>query len=183
MTRTTGPVGIVLAAGSGTRFGMPKVLAADWLSRAVDALSAGGCAEVVVVLGAAVVDVPARARAVIAPDWADGMAASLRAGLREIAGGGGDPAVVHVVDTPDVTGDVVARVLAAVGESGLARAVFDGRPGHPVVIARRHWPELIETLHGDQGARGFLADRDDVVAVECQDLASGIDIDTAPPSV
>lgn len=179
----TGPVGIVLAAGSGTRFGMPKVLAADWLSRAVDALSVGGCAEVVVVLGAAVVDVPARARAVIAADWADGMAASLRAGLREIAGGGGDPAVVHVVDTPDVTGDVVARVLAAVGESGLARAVFDGRPGHPVVIARRHWPELIETLHGDQGARGFLAGRDDVVAVECQDLASGIDIDTAPPSV
>ncbi len=176
-------MGIVLAAGSGTRFGMPKVLAADWLSRAVDALSAGGCTDVVVVLGAAVVDVPAPARRVIAEGWADGMAASLRAGLRAIADGGGDPVVVHVVDSPDVMADVVARVLAAVGESGLARAVYHGRPGHPVVIARRYWPQLIETLHGDQGARGFLAGRDDVVAVECQDLASGVDIDTAPPSV
>lgn len=176
-------MGIVLAAGSGTRFGMPKVLAADWLSRAVDALSAGGCADVVVVLGAAVVDVPAPARRVIAEGWADGMAASLRAGLRAIADGGGDPVVVHVVDSPDVMADVVARVLAAVGESGLARAVYHGRPGHPVVIARRYWPQLIETLHGDQGARGFLTGRDDVVAVECQDLASGVDIDTAPPSV
>ncbi len=113
-------MGIVLAAGSGTRFGMPKVLAADWLSRAVDALSAGGCADVVVVLGAAVVDVPAPARRVIAEGWADGMAASLRAGLRAIADGGGDPVVVHVVDSPDVMADVVARVLAAVGIAPVA---------------------------------------------------------------
>ncbi len=174
MTQSTGPVGIVLAAGSGTRFGMPKALAADWLSRAVDALRAGGCRDVIVVLGAAVVDVPPPARAVVAEDWADGMAASLRAGLRAATS---DPAVLHVVDIPDVGADVVARVLAAAGESGLARAVFDGRPGHPVVIARRHWPALLETLHGDQGARVFLAGRDDVVAVECGDLATGRDID------
>lgn len=174
MTQSTGPIGIVLAAGAGTRFGAPKVLAADWLSRAVDALYGGGCREVIVVLGAAVVDVPAPARAVVAEDWADGMAASLRAGLRAADG---DPAVLHVVDTPDVGADVVARVLAAAGGSGLARAVFDGRPGHPVVIARRHWPALLETLHGDVGARAFLAGRDDVVAVECGDLATGRDID------
>lgn len=175
MEHATGPVGIVLAAGAGTRFGRPKVVVADWLSRSVAALSDGGCGDVIVVLGAAVVDVPAPARAVVAEDWADGMAASLRAGLRAADG---DPAVVHVVDAPDVNADVVARVLAAVGESGLARAVFDGRPGHPVVIARRHWPEVLTTLHGDQGARVFLAGRDDVVAVECGDLATGRDIDS-----
>ena len=78
----------------------------------------------------------------------------------------------------DVGADVVARVLAAAGASGLARAVFDGRPGHPVVIARRFWPTLLETLHGDEGARAFLAGRDDVVAVECGDLATGRDIDS-----
>lgn len=179
MEHATGPVGIVLAAGAGSRFGMPKVVVADWLSRAVDALSGGGCSDVIVVLGAAVVDVPVPASAVLAPDWADGMSASMRAGLRAA---GGDPAVLHVVDAPDVGADVVARVLAVVGESGLARAVFDGRPGHPVVIARRHWPEVLETLHGDQGARAFLAGRDDVVTVECGDLATGRDIDTPPAS-
>lgn len=176
--------GVVLAAGAGTRYGMPKVLAekGDWLKRAVAALDGGGCDEVIVVLGAAgtdAVDVPAPARAVHATHWSDGLSASLRAGL-----GAADAAlaVVHLVDTPDVGADVVARVLGAArsGPSGLARAVYAGRPGHPVVIARRHWPELLAGLSGDAGAGPFLRTRDDVIAVECGDLAGGADIDERP---
>lgn len=137
-----------------------------------------------VVLGAAPVEVPVPARAVLAEDWADGMSASVRAGLRAATSACAgavvteELAVLHVVDTPDVGADVVARVLAAARGAGLARAVFDGRPGHPVVIAGRYWPELVARLHGDEGARGFLAGRTDVVAVECGDLATGRDIDT-----
>ncbi len=172
--------GVLLAAGAGTRYGMPKVLAAQgqWLSLAVAALSGGGCDDVVVVLGAAVVEVPEPARAVIAADWADGMSASVRVGLTALGQDVGH-AVLHLVDTPDVGAEVVARVLGAArsSDSGLARAVFDGRPGHPVVLARRHWPALIATLHGDHGAREFLRARSDVVAVECADLATGADID------
>lgn len=171
--------GVLLAAGAGVRYGMPKVLAAQgqWLQAAVAALSGGGCGDVVVVLGAAVVDVPEPARAVIAEDWRHGMGASLRAGL--LATGDADYAVVLTVDTPDVGADVVARVLAAArsAPSGLARAVYAGRPGHPVVIAGRHRHALLETLHGDEGARRFLAARADVVAVDCADLATGLDVD------
>jgi CTP:molybdopterin cytidylyltransferase MocA len=171
---------VLLAAGSGSRFGMPKVLAAQgqWLFSAIAALQDGGCGEVVVVLGAAVLDVPAPARAVIAADWADGMSASVRTGLNALRDDTGY-AVLHLVDTPDVGADVVARVLSAAraSESGLARAVFDGRPGHPVVIARRHWPALTSTLAGDTGAREFLRGRTDVIAVECGDLATGADVD------
>jgi CTP:molybdopterin cytidylyltransferase MocA len=171
--------GVLLAAGAGSRFGMPKVLAGqgEWLRTAVSALVDGGCADVVVVLGAAIVEVPAPARSVIARDWVRGMSTSVRAGL---AVADGDVAVLHVVDTPDVGADVVRRVLDAAGDapSGIARAVFEGRPGHPVAIARRHWPELLKTLHGDAGARAFLQARDDVVAVECGDLAVGADIDS-----
>ncbi len=173
-------VGILLAAGAGTRYGMPKVLAAngEWLTAGVDALHRGGCDEVLVVLGAAVVAVPAPARAVVATDWADGMSASLRAGIGA-AGAAAGYAVLHTVDTPDIGADVVARVLAAArsASSGLARAVFAGRPGHPVVIARRHWPALLAELRGDEGARRFLRARADLVTVECADLASGRDID------
>lgn len=61
--------------------------------------------------------------------------------------------------------------------SGLARATYDRRPGHPVVIARRHWSALRATLDGDEGARRFLAARTDVVAVDCSDLATGRDVD------
>jgi nicotine blue oxidoreductase len=86
--------------------------------------------------------------------------------------------VLHLVDTPDVDAAVVARVLSAAGASGLARATYDGRPGHPVVVAREHWSAMTSTLGGDEGARSFLAGRDDVVAVECGDLATGVDVDT-----
>lgn len=179
MSKPSGAVGVLLAAGAGSRFGMPKVLAEQgkWLRGAVDALGRGGCADVVVVLGAAVVDVPAPARAVVAPDWADGLSASLRAGLTAAEGAG--YLVLHLVDTPDVGADVVARVLAAArsADSGLARATFGGRPGHPVVIAGRHVAALAATLRGDEGARTFLAGRADVLAVECGDLATGTDVD------
>ncbi len=49
-------VGVLLAAGAGRRYGSPKVLAhgGAWLQAAVTALAEGGCAQVLVVLGAAV---------------------------------------------------------------------------------------------------------------------------------
>ncbi|ORA27006.1 nucleotidyltransferase family protein [Mycobacterium aquaticum] len=170
---------VILAAGAGTRFGMPKVLAGqgEWLRVAVEALSGGGCDDIVVVLGAAVVDVPAPARAVVAVNWRDGLAASLEAGIRAVDAGGVDAVMLHLVDTPDVRADVVRRVLTAAPRSGLARAVYHGRPGHPVLIARSHWPALLASLRGDEGARAFLRGRDDVEAVECSDLATGVDID------
>jgi nicotine blue oxidoreductase len=171
---------VLLAAGAGVRYGTPKVLAEQgkWLRSAVAALAEGGCDDVVVVLGAAVVDVPAPARPVVAEDWQQGMGASLAAGLAAV--GDADFAVVLTVDTPDVGADVVDRVLTAArtAASGIARAVYRGRPGHPVVVADRHWPDLVATLHGDEGARRFLAARSDVVAVDCADLATGIDIDS-----
>ncbi|MEH3132456.1 MAG: nucleotidyltransferase family protein [Mycolicibacterium neoaurum] len=179
--------GVVLAAGAGTRFGMPKVLAAEgaWLAGAVTALHDGGCGEVFVVLGAARTHVPAPAHTVLAQDWAQGLSASLRAGLAAASRYDVDHVVISLVDTPDIGADVVRRVLAAAAgsTSGLARAVFAGRPGHPVVIAQRHWPALIEQLAGDVGAGPFLRSRDDVVEVECGDLATGADIDVVQRKV
>lgn len=178
---SSGPVatGVLLAAGAGTRFGMPKVMAHDgaWLRAAVGALSGGGCDDVVVVLGAARVEVPAPARAVFAEDWATGLSASVRAGIA--AADGAEFAVLHTVDTPDVGADVVRRVLdaARTAPGGIARAVYGGRPGHPVVVARRHWPALRAALDGDAGAGPFLRGRADVAAVPCGDLATGQDID------
>lgn len=178
MPNNASVAGVLLAAGAGSRYGMPKVLAEDggWLRACVSALAGGGCDEVVVVLGAALIDVPAPARAVVADDWAGGLSASVRKGISAV-----DAAyvVLHTVDTPDVSAEVVRRVLDAArsSSSGLARARYGDRPGHPVVIARTHWPDLLDGLRGDQGARAFLAARTDVATVDCADLASGQDID------
>lgn len=173
--------GVVLAAGAGTRYGMPKVLAADgqWLRNAVRALADGGCDDVVVVLGAAIIDVPAPARPVVASDWAEGMSASLRAGIAALESGSAEYVVLLTVDTPDIGADTVGRVLdaARTSRSGIARAHYGERPGHPVVIGRRHWVQLVGTLAGDEGARSFLASHADVVRVDCADLATGADID------
>ncbi|GAC1412144.1 MAG: NTP transferase domain-containing protein [Mycobacterium sp.] len=182
MSKRSITAGVLMAAGAGTRYGMPKVLAGDgnWLRTGVIALADGGCDDVVVVLGAALVDVPAPARAVIAQDWKRGLSASVRAGIDAVDAAF---AVLHTVDTPDVGAAVVRRVLDAArsSPSGLARARYGDRPGHPVVIARRHWADLLGGLRGDEGARAFLVGRADVVAIDCADLASGQDIDTVTP--
>lgn len=178
-TRPPHSVGVLLAAGAGRRYGKPKVLVEGWLDIAVDALRAGGCAGVVVVLGAAQVPAPAGAVAVTAARWQDGLSASVRTGLEQAGRMGAEYAVLHVVDTPDVGPAVVARVLgrAIASPAGLARAVFGGRPGHPVVIARRHWPDVLARISGDRGAGAYLRTRDDVEVVDCADLAGGQDID------
>lgn len=172
-------VGVLLAAGAGRRYGRPKVLVHGWLDTAVGALRDGGCADVVLVLGAAEVAAPPGVTAILAPDWRDGLSASVRAGLAEADGRHADFAVLHVIDTPDVGPAVVARVLAraVASPNGLARAYFGDRPGHPVVLARRHWPEVLARLAGDRGAGAYLRGRADVEIVECADLAGGQDID------
>ncbi len=178
--------GIVLAAGAGTRYGVPKGLArtpdgTPWVAQAVAMLRAGGCEEAVVVVGARGREVarlvPAGARTVVAPDWASGVSAALRAGLA--AAEGADVAVVTPVDTPDAAPEAVGRVVGALGSAprdGLARAVYDSRPGHPVAIGANHLASMMDSLHGDRGARAYLAAHA-AVQVECADLWSGADID------
>ena len=172
-------VGVLLGAGAGRRYGKPKVLVDGWLDIAIDALRGGGCAGIVLVLGAAEVAAPPGVTAVTASRWRDGLSASLRTGLAQADLMNADYAVLHVIDTPDVSPAVVARVLgrATASRSGLARAYFGDRPGHPVVIARRHWPEVLAQISGDQGAGVYLRGRRDVEIVDCSDLAGGQDID------
>lgn len=171
--------GVLLAAGGGRRYGTPKVLVEGWLPAALAALADGGCDRLAVVLGAAEAPVPDGVAVVTAPDWRTGLSASVRAGLDYATGIRADYAVLHVVDTPDVGADVVARVLhaAVASAGGLARATFNGRPGHPVVIARRHWPAVSASLSGDRGAGPFLRAAQDVAHIECADLAGGRDHD------
>jgi nicotine blue oxidoreductase len=174
--------GVLLAAGAGRRYGMPKALVSEgeWLRRAVGALVEGGCDPAVVVLGAAadraVPLVPVGARVVVALDWDEGMGASLRAGLAAL-GREVDAALVHLVDLPDLGGDVVRRVVALAGPGVVARAQFAGRPGHPVLLGRDHWDAVAAVASGDRGARDWLAGRSDLVLVDCTDLATGADVD------
>jgi nicotine blue oxidoreductase len=165
--------------------GLPKALVEiagePLVRRALRALTDGGVAPVVVVLGARAADVravlPPRVEAVEAADWADGMGASLRAGLAALHGRA-EAAVVHLVDLPGVPAAAVARLAAVAGPDVLARAAYAGRPGHPVLLGRAHWAAVRAAAVGDAGARGYLFGRTDVRLVECGDLAVPDDVDT-----
>lgn len=208
--------GLVLAAGAGSRYGMPKALVRDgaghtWLQRAVDVLAEAGCSPVIVVLGAcgseaaSLIDAgdddpssapawgrdrpPASVRIVQAADWAEGLSASLRAGLRCAIEHPDLRAIAVIpVDVPDLNAATVERMVgtnfgttAAPGAtvlsaSTLRQARFSGRPGHPVVIGREHWTPLLDTLAGDTGARPYLRTHP-VEHIECGDLGTGVDVD------
>jgi CTP:molybdopterin cytidylyltransferase MocA len=189
-------VGILLAAGAGRRAGGPKALRVDpdgtsWLLRSVAVLRDGGCDAVIVVLGSQAV----RGREILAgsalaadpvitivdaPDWEQGMGSSLRSGLLAARLQPWRAVLVHLVDLPDVTAEVVRRVIAhtPTGTASLARATYGGRPGHPVCIGRDHLESIMVELTGDTGARDYLAEHG-VRSVECGDLASGQDHDTS----
>jgi CTP:molybdopterin cytidylyltransferase MocA len=195
-----GTAAVLLAAGAGSRFGGPKALARDddgepWLAQRVRALREGGCDRVLVVLGAqaerarALVPVDEAVDVVVAQDWADGMSASLRAGLAALAAQ--EPpvaaALVALVDTPGLRPEVVGRVLAAApagpsrapAVSALARAAYAGRPGHPVLLGRAHWSAAAAAARGDRGAGPYLRDAG-ARLVECGDLDDGADVDRRP---
>jgi len=178
--------GLLLAAGAGRRYGMPKALVdgGAWVRRAVATLSDGGCDPVLVVVGAqadqVVPLVPEAASTVLAVDWAEGMGASLRAGLAELARSAPlqvQAALVHLVDLPDVDASVVRRLVALADPAVVARAGFESQPGHPVLLGRRHWADIVASARGDRGARDWLAGRSDLIVLDCSDLASGIDVD------
>lgn len=182
-----GLAGLVLAAGEGSRLGMPKALVRDaaggtWLTRTVTALADAGVTDVSVVVGAEAhvvrAAVPKGCHVVEAADWHQGMSASLRAGLRAVAARSGLIAVlVMLVDIPDVGPAVVRRLAMLASPDALARAGYRGVHGHPVLLGRDHWKGVLETADGDRGARDYLNNHD-VVLVECGDLASGLDVDT-----
>ena len=172
--------GLVLAAGAGTRFGARPKLLADLRGRPLLEHAVGAQCEVpeleriVVVLGAFAVEVRSsvdfgRAEIVVCEDWEDGQAASLRCGLRALAGA--DKVLITLGDEPLISPAVIRRFL---DQPGGARATYNGRPGHPVVLGQAQMAAALE-LTGDQGARAVLGDGP---KIECGDLSSGVDVDT-----
>lgn len=174
-------VGVVLAAGGGSRFGEAKALVEldgeRLVDRAVRLLREGGCDDVLVVAGA----VPVRdvdATVVTNVDWPTGMASSLREGLESAARlGDWRSAVLVLVDMPWIGAEAVRRLVAAPAAPAV-QACYDGRPAHPVRLAREVWADVVAAASGDQGARVWLRQHpDDVVLVECGDTGHPRDVD------
>jgi molybdenum cofactor cytidylyltransferase len=151
---------IILAAGASRRLGRPKQLerldGLTLLRRAV--LAARPCDPVLVVTGFRAPDMAAElegtpARAVFNPDWEEGMASSLRAGLSALPAGSAG-ALFLACDQPAVTEALVARILAAWDGRPVACA-YAGVRGIPALLPAGDFPRIL-ALRGDRGARALL---------------------------
>jgi len=175
--------GVLLAAGEGSRFGQPKALVEldgrTLAERGADLLRAGGADPVLVVTGAAEIQLDGT-QTVRNPEWRTGMGSSLRAALQALTSTDVSAAVVALADQPLVGPQAVARLITSYRDgAGVAVAAYDGQPRNPVLLAREHWPEVIALATGDAGARPFLRAHPELVTlVECGDTGRPDDIDT-----
>jgi molybdenum cofactor cytidylyltransferase len=180
---------IVLAAGTSTRFGSPKLLAPlagrPLLQHPLDSLAAAGVHDVAVVLGdehAAIETAIAwrSERRVINERPADGLSSSLRVGLDAAAEDASVEAVLVVLgDQPALRPEAIRRVVEAAEASPAlfvrARHGMDGAP-NPVLVRRAAWA-MAAGLAGDRGLGPLLAERPELaldVAVE----GASPDVDT-----
>lgn len=169
----------MLAAGEARRFGSPKQLALlDGRPLLAHVLDLAAPYDPLVVLGAHASEILARVDVgehVIADAWAEGQAASLRAGVAAL--GDVDRVLVLLGDQPFLTREVIDAVLAvSTPPTPAARATYNGVPGHPVVLGRAVLA-TVPDLRGDTGARDVLA-RFRVRTVEAAHLCDPTDIDT-----
>jgi len=179
---------LVLAAGRSSRMGDANKLlepldGVPLALRAVNAALASRASSVTVVTGHAAENIAALVggpRAVIAhnPDYAEGMATSLRRGIAALPADT-DGVLVLLGDMPRISAahlDALIDAFAA-GENIIV-PMHAGRRGNPLLWPRRYFAE-IQTIAGDQGARSLLEKyADQIRAVEFADQAIFLDVDT-----
>ena len=176
--------GLILAAGLSSRMGRAKQLlplrGRILVQHVVDVASAAELDEIVVVLGHSAPEVqgalrlPPSGRVVVNPEFASGQASSLRVGLGSL-----DPraraAVVLLGDQPELPPEVIRKTVESYRRTGglVVRAVYGGTPGHPVVLDRGVWDEVVRAGE-DEGARSAIASHPEWV--------SAVRFELSPPS-
>ena len=146
---------VVLAAGMSKRMGSPKMVL-PWgqttvIGRVVQVLRAAGVDEICAVTGGARQQVEAvlhdlQVKTVFNPRFAvDEMAYSLQAGLAGLSDAA-QAALVVLGDQPQIRADVVRAILQAyqAGRPALIVPSYQMRRGHPWLIDRALWDEILE---------------------------------------
>lgn len=181
-------VGLLLAAGSGSRFGSDKLRHAlpHGVPIAVQALRhlKAEVPNVVVVVRAGGEGLFEGEKVVVCPDAEDGMGTSLACAVR--AAGEADGYLIALGDMPFVRRTTIAAVRdALVAGAPLAAPYFRSRRGHPVGWSRRFYKDL-SALSGDVGAKQLIRENErTLVKIPVGDPGVIRDIDTpgdlAPP--
>jgi molybdenum cofactor cytidylyltransferase len=180
--------GLILAAGESTRMGTPKATLAyrgrTFLELIAQTLREGGLERIVVVLGHQAEDIQRQvkletAQVVINPDYRSGQTSSLQAGLRALIADELDAVILCLVDYPAVSAETVRRIVATFRQCGAPVVIptYQGRRGHPVLIGRQVFEELLG-LACDTGADSVVRRyRPATQFVEVEDEGIVVDVD------
>lgn len=178
--------GLLLAAGTSSRFGRVKQLAeldgTALVERSVKMLEDADVDEVVVVLGHAAPEVRSRldgasAKIVLNTNFRTGLGSSLRLGVESLDRKS-KAVVVCLSDQPFVTSELVNRIVARFRETGMdaIAASAGGVVSPPVLIGRKLYSEVGE-LSGDKGAKSIVMGQPKLEIVEVEEEAL-LDVDT-----
>lgn len=189
MTALARPAIIVLAAGKSERMGRRNKLLLEIddetiIERAVRTAVDSHIGDTIVVVGAdgervEEVITKLQVRVIHNADYAQGMASSIRAGVRA-AGRGRTGYGICLGDMPDVQPSTFEHLAGALHENpqSIVIPVYEGMDGHPVFFGSRFYDSLLN-LRGDAGGRDLI-DRNPYAVIRIPVSDSGIlmDIDT-----
>lgn len=160
--------GIVLAAGSSSRYGdrnklLETVAGQSLIRRSVLPYVHSKLDPVLVVVGhdadsvaAALEDLPVRT--VANPDYDLGQSTSVRRGVEALEGTDPDAVLIGLGDMPGIHTDVLNRIIEAYA-SGSDRKIIvpyhGGDRGNPVLFDREYFGAL-QSVQGDKGGRELL---------------------------
>lgn len=176
---------IILAAGESNRLGRPKQLLTfrgeSLLRRSTRVAVEAQCGPVIVVLGFAAQKMAPELEGlpvylVTNQSWKDGMASSLRVGLRAVPEEA-DAALLVLCDQPYIDVDILRKLNSRFEQGAtIAACRYRDVTGVPALFSRKFFDEL-DRLQGDQGARSVLnRHQAEVEVVDC--AAAAVDIDT-----
>jgi molybdenum cofactor cytidylyltransferase len=180
--------GLILAAGESSRMGTDKATLAyrgrTFLEAIVQTLREADIEHIVVVLGHHGEEIQRQinvepVQVVINPDYRSGQTSSLQVGLRSLLADESEAILLCLVDHPAVAAETVRRLVATFRQSSAPVAIptYQGRRGHPVLIARQVFAELLE-LASDVGADSVVRRyRPATRFVEVEDEGVVMDVD------
>lgn len=181
-------LGVLLAAGTGSRFADGNKLLADVAGRpvvvrAADALLESAVDDAVAVTGHRAADVadvldPLGLRTIHNPAFEDGQSASVRRGVEVARLYDADAVLFALGDMPCVRSRTINALCNAyaTGDADAVVPTVEGERGNPVVFGESHF-DALAAVSGDEGGRHVLADADSA-RIETADPGVRFDVDT-----
>jgi molybdenum cofactor cytidylyltransferase len=180
--------GLILAAGESRRMGRDKALLTyhgrSFLETIINNLGAAGIEMITVVLGHHADSIQravklAAVRVVVNHYYQRGQTSSLQLGLAAAAADSSEAVILCLVDHPAISAEVIRKLTAGFESTRppVLIPTHEGQRGHPIVINRTLFPELLALPPEEPANMVIRKYRDATLFVEVADPGILLDVD------